>query len=233
MRGRLAVTAAAALALAGLAGCGGSETVTQTVTTDELPTTTQATTAVAPTTTSVEPAASVDEGRLPAPGAVPGTQSGEVRALDDAQEFVDALYQVGDPAKPAARSRLEAAGYADGILRDELGSDPSSGIALFRSYAIALGDANRAQVEVDDAADEVESASSATSSDLPIDIPGGRALRLDIDQGGNTASVVLVTFSSGPYVYGLQGVSASTGSLPQDEILGVARDLYAQVSATP
>lgn len=233
MRRRLAATAVAVLALAVVAGCGGSETVTRTVTTDELPVTTPPTTSAEPTTTAVETTASVGEDRLPPPGAITGTRSGEVRRLDDAQEFVDALYQVGDPSKPAARSRLEAAGYRGGILRDELGSDPSAGIALFRSYAIAMGDATRAQVEVDDAADEVESASSASATEIPVDIPGARALRLDIDQGGTTASVVLVTFASGPYVHGLQGVSASTGSLPHDAIVGVARDLYAQVGATP
>lgn len=231
MRGRLlATSAAAALALAGLAGCGGGETVTQTITTDQIPTTAAPTTAPAPVTTAA--ATSVGEDHLPPPGAIPGTQAGTTRGLDDAQEFVDALYQVGDPSKPDAQARLESAGYVDGVLRDELGSDPSTGIALFRSYAILLGSDAAAQAEVDDAADEVVSASSAPATDLQVDdIPGARALRLDVSQGGTTASVALVTFAVGPYVYGLQGVATAPGSLPQDQILQVARDLYARVSA--
>ncbi len=229
----LATTAmAAALALAGLSGCGGSsDVVTQTITTDTVPT------AAAPATTApaTTPApTSVGEDRLPPGGTLPGTRPGTSRPLDDAQEFVDTLYQTGDPSKPAAAERLEAAGYVSGILRDELGSDPTTGIALFRTYAIVVRDPAAAQVEVDDAADEVESASSAPSRDISVpDIPGARALRLDIDQAGTTGSVAFVTFAVGPYIYGLQGVATSADALPQDQLVEAARTLYARVSATP
>ena len=235
MRSRLVAVAATTLAAAALlAACGGeSETVTRTVTTDQLPTTAPATTA-APTTPTTAPAAAVDETRLPPAGALPDTEPGTTRELDDAQEFVDALYQVGDPSKPAAQARLESAGYASGILRDELGSDPQNGIALFRTYAIALRDAAAAQAEVDDAADEVESASSAPSIPIEVpEIPGARGLRLDLDQGGTTGSVAFVTFASGPYVYGLQGVSTRAETLPQDGLVEAARQLYATVSTQP
>jgi hypothetical protein len=239
-RTRIAATTATALALAGLAGCGGSsDTVTQTVTTDEVPTTaptTAATTSATPATsgsTAAAPAA-IGEDRLPPPGVIDGTETGTSRPLDDAQEFVDALYQVGDPSKPAAQARLESAGYSGGILRDELGSDPASGIALFRTYAIGVRDEAAAQTEVDDAADEVDTASTAPSREVDVSgIPGARALRLDIDQAGTTGSVVFVTFAAGPYVYGLQGVSTGADRLPQDAIVAAAQEHYAQVSATP
>lgn len=236
MRSRLIALAATTLAAAGLlAACGGeSETVTRTVTTDQLPTTAPATTAAPTTPTTTAAAAAVDETRLPPEGALPDTEPGTTRELDDAQEFVDALYQVGDPSKPAAQARLESAGYASGILRDELGSDPQNGIALFRTYAIALRDAAAAQAEVDDAADEVESASSAPSIPIEVpEIPGARGLRLDLDQGGTTGSVAFVTFASGPYVYGLQGVSTRAETLPQDGLVEAARQLYATVSTQP
>jgi hypothetical protein len=234
-RTRRAAAAALVVAVAGFAGCGGSsETVTRTVTTDQLPTTAAppATTA-APATTQAPPA-TVGEDRLPPPGSIPDTGSGSSRSLDDAQAFVDALYQVGDPSKPAAQARLEAAGYAAGIIRDEAGTDPANGIALFRTYALALRDDAAAQAEVDDAADEVDTASSAPSIDVDVpEIPGARGIRLDIDQGGTTGSVVFVTFAVGPYVYGLQGVSTRAETLPQDGIVEAARQLYARVSATP
>lgn len=236
MRSRLIALAATTLAAAGLlAACGGeSETVTRTVTTDQLPTTAPATTAAPTTPTTTAAAAAVDETRLPPEGALPDTEPGTTRELDDAQEFVDALYQVGDPSKPAAQARLESAGYASGILRDELGSDPQNGIALFRTYAIALRDAAAAQAEVDDAADEVESSSSAPSIPIEVpEIPGARGLRLDLDQGGTTGSVAFVTFASGPYVYGLQGVSTRAETLPQDGLVEAARQLYATVSTQP
>jgi hypothetical protein len=236
MRSRLIALAATTLAAAGLlAACGGeSETVTRTVTTDQLPTTAPATTAAPTTPTTTAAAAAVDETRLPPEGALPDTEPGTTRELDDAQEFVDALYQVGDPSKPAAQARLESAGYASGILRDELGSDPQNGIALFRTYAIALRDAAAAQAEVDDAADEVESSSSAPSIPIEVpEIPGARGLRLDLNQGGTTGSVAFVTFASGPYVYGLQGVSTRAETLPQDALVEAARQLYATVSTQP
>lgn len=242
MKARLAAVAATALTAAGLlAGCGGSsDTVTQTVTTDQLPTTAPPTTAapttptVPPTTSSTPPTAGVDATRLPPEGTIPDTQSGTTRELDDAQEFVDALYQVGDPSKPAAQSRLEGAGYAGGILRDEVGTDPQNGIALFRTYAIVVRDDAAAQSEVDDAADEVQSASSAPSIPIEVpEIPGARGLRLDLNQGGTTGSVAFVTFASGPYVYGLQGVSTRAETLPQDGLVEAARQLYARVSTLP
>jgi hypothetical protein len=239
MRSRLAALAATTLAAAGLlAACGGeAESVTRTITTDQLPTTAPATTE-APTVPTTAPAtttsAGVDESRLPPEGSIPDTQAGTSRSLDDAQEFVDALYQVGDPSKPAAQSRLESAGYSGGILRDEIGSDPENGIALFRTYAIALRDDAAAQQEVDDAADEVESSSSAPSIPIEVpEIPGARGLRLDLSQAGATGSVAFVTFASGPYVYGLQGVSTRGETLPQDGLVEAARQLYARVSTQP
>ncbi len=242
MKARLAAAAATLLVAGGIvAGCGGdSATVTQTVTTDQLPTTappttpTAPTTPTTPTTTETTTSAEVGDDRLPPEGAIPDTSSGTSRPLDDAQEFVDALYQVGDPSKPAAQSRLESAGYAGGILRDETGTDPANGIALFRTYAIAVRDEAAAQAEVDAAADEVETASSAPS--IPIEvpsIPGARGLRLDLSQGTTTGSVAFVTFASGPYVYGLQGVSTKAETLPQDALVAAAEQLYQRVSTTP
>lgn len=232
MRTRPLVPALAAAAAIALAGCGGSETVTRTVTTDQLPTT--GATPAPPATTTAPAPTSVGEERLPPVGAVADTRPGSVTDLDDAQAFVDGLYSAGDPSKPAARARLEAAGYADGLLRDEPGVDPESGIALFRTYAIVVRDAAAAQQEVDAAADEVVRTSAAAASTLSLpEVPGARALRLDVDGPGTSGSVVFVTFASGPYVYGLQGVSTAAATLPQDEVLGVARELYSRVSATP
>ena len=44
---------------------------------------------------------------------------------------------------------------------------------------------------------------------------------------------MFVTFAAGSNVYGLQGVSKSGAALPQDEIVGAARDLYEKVTAAP
>lgn len=237
-RRRRLATAASALALGvGLAGCGGDATVTETVTTDQLPATTApattapATSAPATTTSST---GRLEEGDLPGLTSVEDVRSGTTRTLDDAQAFVDALYQAGDPSKPAARSRLEDAGYAGAVLRDQEGEDTSTGIALLRSYVLELRDDAAAQDEVDRAADEVKSASSAPTTDIDLPgVPGARALRVDIDQGGVKGSVVFATFAVGPLVYGIQGVSGGDAAVPQDDLLQAARDLHAEVSATP
>ena len=82
-RTRIVATTATALALAGLAGCGGSsDTVTQTVTTDDVPTTaptTAATTTAAPTTSATP--ATIGDDRLPPAGTLDGTESGTSRPL--------------------------------------------------------------------------------------------------------------------------------------------------------
>ena len=242
MRRRPLAAAAAVLVLGAgaAAGCGGeSSTVTKTITTDSLPT--AATAPVTPTaSTPTTPGATapaiavVGEDRLPPSDALPGLRSGSVRLVDDAQAFVDALYQSGDPAKPAAVARLEAGGYAGGALRDQLGTDPARGLTLFRSYAVVLRDDAAAQAEVATAMQEVRDTTSAPVTELDLsDIPGAQGLRVDIDQGRTTGAVVVVSFASGPYVHGLQGVSTRDAPLPEDEIVGAARDLYERVTAAP
>ena len=235
-----AITAALALLAGAAAGCGGSsETVTRTVTTDGLPAATTASSASAPTTPGVTPppatmSAAVGEDRLPPPDALAGLRDGVARPLGDAQAFVDALYQAGDPVKPSAVARLGASGYAGGILRDQVGQDPARGLALFRTYAVALRDDDAARAEVGAAIEEVQASTTQPTRDLDLpDLPGAQGLHVDIEQGAITGAVTFVTFSSGPYVYGLQGVSTNTATLPEDEIVGAARDLYERVTAAP
>ena len=236
MRARAAAVAAASLALlaGAAAGCGGSsETVTRTVTTDSLPGTVPA--PAPPATSQAPPAtAAVGEDRLPPPDALPGVRTGVARPIGDAQSFVDALYQAGDPVKPSAVARLSASGFAGGILRDQVGQDPTRGIALFRTYAVALRDDAVASAEVGAAIDEVRASTTQPTRDLDLsDLPGAQGLHVDIEQGAITGAVTFVTFSSGPYVYGLQGVSTNAATLPEDEIVGAARDLYERVTAAP
>jgi len=229
----------------GLTGCGGSDTVTETVTTGS-PSSTAALTPTAPATPATSapattppavtgtPAALSASRDLPPQDAVGGVKAGTVMRLSTARQFVDALYAQGDTGKPAAQTRFENGGYAGGILRDQLGENPTTGIALLRTYALALRDADAAQAEVDAGADEIRRTTQATITDIDIpDIPGARGLRVEIDQAGTKGSVVFVTFAAGADVYGLQGVSKSGAALPQDEIIGAARDLYEKVTAAP
>ena len=239
MRNRIAASAAAvALVAAVAAGCGGSSSseVTTTVTTDAATTAAASTTAPATTAaaTPTTAAQTVGEENLPPQDALAGVKTGTVQQLGSATAFVDALYQAGDPSKPKAVSRLESAGYAGAALRDQVGEDPSKGIALFRTYSVKLRDETAAQGEVDAAADEVKAQTTAPTTDVAInDIPGARGLRVEVDQGGVKGKVTFVTFAVGPYVYGLQGVSTNDAALPQDEIIGAARDLYEKVTAAP
>lgn len=241
MRNRIVASAAAiALVAAAAAGCGGgsdaaatTEGASTTATAPAASTTAPAGTAPAGTTATTA-SVTIGEERLPPQDALPGVKVGSLRQLADAQAFVDALYQTGDPSKPRAVARLQSAGYAGGALRDQVGEDPSKGIALLRAYAIALRDDAAAQTEVDAAVEEVKAQTSAPTTDLTVDdLPGARGLHVEVDQGGVRGSVAFVTFAAGPYVYGLQGVSTDDAALPQDAIIGAARDLYEKVTAAP
>lgn len=243
MRLRRPVAVVAALvALTGTAaaGCGGSSaTVTKTITTDRLPATTAPPSASAPTTPGVTAppatvAVTVGEEQLPPPDALAGLRSGSPRVIDDPAAFVDALLQAGDPTKPAATARLTAGGYVTGVLRDQVGTNPTEQIALFRSYAIAMRDEAAATAEVAAQVQEVRDSTTAPTSDLALpDIPGAQGLHVEVDEGDLKGAVALVIFPAGRVVYGLQGISTDDADLPQDAIIGAARDLYERVTAAP
>jgi hypothetical protein len=240
--GLAAPAVAVSLALGvGLAGCGGSDaTVTETVTTGTGSTATltpppaTAPPATTASTTASAPSAALGADDLPPEDAVPGVRAAPPATLATATALVDKLYAQGDPNKPAAAKRFEDAGYAGGIVRDQSGEDVATGLALLRSYALALRDEAAAQAEVEAGVAEVRRTTPATITDVAVsDVPGARGLRVDIDEGGTRGSIVFVTFAAGANVYGLQGVSQGDAPMPQDEIVGAARDLYEKVTAAP
>jgi hypothetical protein len=226
-----AVAASLALAVAA-AGCGGSgATVTETVTTG-IESVVSA--APSPPTTATAPPEALGADDLPPEDAVAGVRPASPETLATASALVDKLYAQGDPNKPAGIRRFEEAGYAGGVVRDQPGRDSSAGLALLRSYAIALRDEAAARREVVAGVDEVRRTTPATITDVPVaGVPGARGLRVDIDQAGTRGTIVFITFAAGASVYGLQGVSQGDAPMPQDEIVGAARDLYEQVTATP
>jgi len=222
------------LGLVGLAGCGGGSDSGSTTTSAVAPTAPATQAPPAASLPATAPIAPLGDESLPPQTAVSGVSPGEARTLATAKELVDVLYQSGDPAKPAAEARLEGGGYADGVVRDQAGTDPSAGLALLRSYAIRLRDDAAARDEVTAAIDEVRSSAAPRSSDIDVSgIPGAKALRVEVDQGGLSGAVVFVTFPAGPVVYGIQGVSAAGAEVPEDEIIGAARALATRVGAAP
>ncbi len=220
-RGLAAVLVACAVAAA--AACGGSS--------GDDASETAGTAAPPPPTGATAPADDLAS-RLPAEDAVPGVRPGELRPLPTAQDFVAVLYQAGDPARDAARRRLEEGGYADGVVRDQAGEDPQAGVALLRSYAIRLRGDEAARAEVAAAADEVEGSElgEATAIEVP-DVEGARGLRVEVSQGGVAGQVVFVTFSEGPYVQGIQAVAREGADLPQDEVVRAAQELAARLGS--
>ena len=230
-----AAAAVLALTVGATAGCGGSSS-TATTTADGPPPATVPSTSSAPTTAGVTapPSTAVGAEQLPPPDALAGLRSGSVRVIADPADFVDALYQAGDPIKPAATARLRSGGYAGGALRDQVGINPTEQIALFRTYAILLRDDAAARAEAAAAVQEVRDSTTAPTTGIALpDIPGAQGLHVEIDQDGVMGAVAFVTFAAGPYVYGLQGISTDDAALPQDEIIGTARDLYEKVTAAP
>lgn len=223
------VAVAAVLALA--AGCGGGSPSPEPGSTETAP-------PVSATTSpglSVAPdAPALDEDRLPPQDAINGLREGAPRALAGPQAFVDALYQAGDPTKPVAAVRLREAGYSGGVLRDQLGQDPSSGLALLRTYVMRLRDDDAARAEVEAAVEEVRGSTTEPTRDLDLaGIEGARGLRVDVDQNGVRGAVVFVSFAVGDELYGIQAVGRSASAVRDDEIIGAAREHYARLAAAP
>lgn len=223
----------------GLAGCGGSDSAATTAATGSSSTTapltsTAAAATTAPRTSSTASAGLTASRDLPPQDAVAGVKVGKVSDLPTAKEFVDTLYAASDSGKPAAQKRFEGGGYSGGILRDQVGEKPETGLTLLRTYAIRLRDAEAAQKEVDAGAEEITRTTQATTDGIDVSgIPGARGLKVTIDQEGTGGSVLFVTFAAGSDVFGLQGVSKHGAALPQNQIVGAARDLYEKVTAAP
>lgn len=243
---RFAAVAAVLATAALLPACGGearvesaAAPVTTTVTT---PATSSAppTTPTPPVTTVSATTAATPAGRplspavdLPYVDAVPGLAPGGARTLEDAQEVVDILYQAGDPNGPAAVRRLERAGFSQGVLRDQQGTDAGSGIALLRTYALRLDEPDAARREVEDAVSEVQASTQVPSRDIPLGLPDSRAIRIDIEQPGAQVKVLFISFAVGDTTYGLQAFARGRAALPQAAVVAAAQGLHRRVSATP
>jgi hypothetical protein len=217
-RAPAAVVVACAVALA---ACGGSSA-------DELTDGRATVTAPAP------PPGDDLAGRLPPEDAVPGLSPGTPGRLPTAAAFVGALYQAGDPMRDAAERRLERGGYAEGVLRDQAGADPETGVALVRSYAVRMRDDEAARAEAEAAAGEVRDSPLGDATELEVPgVEGARALRVEVTQGGVSGTVVFVTFAEGLYVHGIQAVSRSGADLPAEDVIRAAQDLAARVGSSP
>lgn len=216
-----------------LAGCGDTTTVQVTVT---VHTGTGATTATAPpVTTGTTPTTGTTTGdtqaslelRMPAQDIIPTLKKGEVQSKPTASSMVTALYSANDPTIPAATSRLLAAGYEDGVLRDQRGVDDQTGITLMRTYIYRLRDHATAQAEVEASATELRGATTAPITDVDVpDVPGAKALRITPTLGGQKAVVVYVSFAAGRDVYGMQAFARAGAKIYQPQILKLAGDMY-------
>ena len=221
MRGLLAALLCACAVAAAACGGGSDDAASE------------ATTAIAPAPAPTAPSGDL-AALLPPQDAVGGLRPGTTRDLPTAQAFVDALYQIGDPARDAAERRLQEGGYADGVLRDQAGEDPEGGAALVRSYVITMGDDAAAREEVGAATDEVAASSLGEATEVEVpEVAAARALRVDVSQGGVSGAVIFVTFPAGAEVFGIQAVSRAEADLPQDEVVAAAQDLATRVGAAP
>lgn len=240
MRTRRIITIACAAGIAlAAAGCGG-ETTVETVTTDQAPDTATAatTTDAAPTTlddpgtTEAPDAGGSDaEARLPAPGVLDGTNPGSVVDMPDAEDMTTALYAEGDPARIPAAEALDDAGYAGGALRDDTGTDPQEGVALFRTYVMELGDAEAAEAEVVRSVQEVLATTQLDTTSFPVpDIPGASGVSAQGSQGGVDLAVMFIAFPADGHVYGFQVVAQDRDAIDADRVLEIAQEQYRDAS---
>lgn len=216
-----------------LAGCGDTTTVQVTVTvrtgtgatTSAIPPVTTPT-STAPVTVTTGPEASLAL-RLPAQDIIPSLRPGTVEAKPNAASMVTALYSANDPTIPAATSRLLAAGYEDGVLRDQRGVNDQTGITLMRVYIYRLRDRAAAQAEVDASAAELRQSTTAPITEVEVpDVPGAQALRITPTLGGQRAQVLYVSFAAGRDVYGIQAFARADARIYRPQILELAGSLY-------
>lgn len=220
-----ALLIAAALATAVLAGCDGGEGVATQAGSSAGGTGPPAA-AVPAGTAALEPAVV-----LSAPGAVPGLDARAPRRLTSARAAVEVLYRPGDPAAADARRRLEAAGYSGGVLRDQAGSDPDAGLALLRTYALALGDEDAARAEVRASIAEVRASTRLPIEEVAPGIPDARAIRIDLRHAGARVRVLFVTFAVGSRLHGVQAFARGGGAIPQAAVLRAVADVRAASAA--
>lgn len=234
MRARRITTVVCAAGLLAVGAACGGETSVVTVTTDEVPgTTTEATTDEATTaeatTDELTVTSDIDlEDRLPAAGALEGTRGGTTMDLDEAEDMTEALYAQGDPARIPAAEQLERSGYAGGVLRDDTGTDPQSGVALFRTYVMELGDAAAAEEETDRSVDEVLATTQLDTDEFDVSsIPGARGVIATGEQGGVNLAVFFVAFPVDRFLYGYQVVARSENGIDTDRVVEIAEEQYA------
>jgi len=182
-----------------------------TVTTDQLPTTapttsdsTTATTLSTPETQSTDTTADLSDlalrERLPPADANPDATAGAVRDIATASELTAALYSPGDPAATPAAEKLDAAGFAGAVLRDDKGDNPATGLALFRSYVIELGSPEAAVEESDRSVQEVTDTTILDTENFSVAHPR-RARRRGLRQPERPgAGGEFIAFPLGPYV---------------------------------
>lgn len=236
MRRRLTSLLCAAVAVpALLAGCGGGDAgeVTVTVHTGTGATTATGTTTTTAATGTTAPTATDDgaslELRLPAQDSVSGLTEGTPKPLPTAAALVAALYTANDPTAPVARARLEAAGYEQGVIRDQNQATGSTGPRLLRIYIFRLRDGTAARAEVLASITEVKATTSYPMTDIAVPDTDGKGLRIT----AGTQKILFVTFAAGRDVYGIQSFSTSGGTTHEPEVMELAGNLYRAWNTTP
>jgi len=170
--------------------------------------------------------------RLPPAGALPGLTAGNVVRLPTAEEWVDALADEGDPAKPAAVRRLRAAGFRSGVLRDErrAGAQP----VLFRTMVARLGSARAARDEAAGSVAGVARSGDVGTADVAIPgVPGSHGTQIAVRAADRVVRVLFVSFADGPYLYGYQAISLAGGASPRAGVLAAARAAYERWGGVP
>ena len=183
-----------------------------------------AATAVERTPARVEATFSQMADRLVPEDSVPGLMPGRVRAMPTPGALVRTLYSPLDPDAPAAVARLRGAGYREGALRDQVGTEPFEGIGLLRSYAFRLASPSRARAEVQATVAEVVRSAGGRRS-RPSGLPGGQMVEIKIGAGLSAQAIVFVTFPVGRDVIGIQAFAPASEDAMRPAVLAAARAL--------
>jgi hypothetical protein len=170
--------------------------------------------------------------RLPPANALPGLTAGDVVRLPTAEEWVDALADEGDPAKPAAVRRLRAAGFRSGVLRDDRrgGARP----VLVRTTVARLGSPRAARAEAAGSVAGVARSGDDRGSAVTVPgVPGAQGTEIAVRAAGRRIRILFVSFADGPYLYGYQAISLAGGGSSRAGVLAAARAAYERWRGVP
>lgn len=169
---------------------------------------------------------------LPAPDVVPSLNLAAAVRLTGPDDAAGRLYSAVDPLLPGAIERMRRGGFSGGLLRDQRGVDPRRGLESMRTFVLRFRDRDAADAEVAAQWDELRRVPLPSEVVSVPGVPAARALRVERPAPlGSVAPGLILLWSEGRDVLGIQALALPGGSLFEDRIFAVVKDVHEAAAA--